>query len=30
MAVLKKIIAAFIPTGIIGFVLYKFIKGYLL
>lgn len=29
-AVLKKLLAAFIPTGIVGFVLYKFIKGYLL
>lgn len=28
--VLKKVIAAFIPTGIIGFVLYKLIKHYLL
>ena len=26
----SKILAAFIPTGIIGFILYKFIKGYLL
>ncbi len=30
IAVLKKLLAAFIPTGIAGFVLYKFIKGYLL
>ncbi len=28
--ILKKLLAAFIPTGIVGFVLYKFIKGYLL
>ena len=29
-AVMKRIIAAFIPTGILGFALYKIIKGYLL
>lgn len=29
-AVLKKLLAAFIPTGIVGSVLYKFIKNYLL
>ena len=29
-AILMKLLAAFIPTGIIGFVLYKFIKQYLL
>lgn len=28
-AILKKLLAAFIPTGIVGFVLYKFIKDYL-
>jgi undecaprenyl-diphosphatase len=28
--VLKKVIAGFIPTGIVGFILYKFIKQYLL
>ena len=27
---LKRIIAAFIPTAILGFTLYKFIKGYLI
>lgn len=30
IAVLKRLVVAFIPTGVVGFLLYSFIKGYLI